>query len=637
MNIILRVAEMLIGNIFLTILAIRLFSFIRSRVIYLDVAIFGFLWIYLATLYSMLLGICGLLEAHKIAIISSAGILIYFIFCFKKSVIKIPNISSFRYTSKSNLSYFRLSFISILLAFFIFLQMVRCLFHIWYIPPYVWDTVVYHLVNVAEWVQKGKIFPVITPVERVYWPANFEAFETWFVVFLHNDLLVKTAPFLAYIVTGTSAYALARAIGLNNILSLSSAVFYIFTPSLAIQATACKNDIGISAVYLLTIAILTHILMEGSGTSSRIWHLLLIVLMALCLGIGIKPYIVFISPAIIIVGILGLCKHRKHFIRNGNNLISRSNLAITAILVASSLFLGSYWYTRNFIVFDNPFHPTDFRIGERLIFGTGTAVQFGPGQRGSASLTIMIQNLRSLVTERIFDKSGEYSSHLSNMSGWGWFNFSCGLSALVYALIFSGKLRLLIISFLISLVGLFTFITHDPWYMRFTLWFPVVFALSLAFLISNLSLRWLKGIFWTLAFVCIMLNWIAVLNVGEISIDDFKRMMQLPPLQRSTAEFTHHYEGAFKKALQIIPKDEIIGFCFPNNGWAYPLYDSDYSRHLMYISIEDLNFIEFMRQNKVNYLFIERITLEQTSLIQMAIENKKMKKLEEFLYALEKG
>ena len=57
-------------------------------------------------------------------------------------------------------------------------------------------------------------------------------------------------------------------------------------------------------------------------------------------------------------------------------------------------------------------------------------------QHGSASLTGLLANLKSLVTVRIFDEQGCYSSHLSDMTGWGWFNFACGLSAIAYALIF---------------------------------------------------------------------------------------------------------------------------------------------------------------------------------------------------------
>ena len=123
----------------------------------------------------------------------------------------------------------------------------------------------------------------------------------------------------------------------------------------------------------------------------------------------------------------------------------------------------------------------------------------------------------------------------------------------------------------------------------------------------------------------------------EISVDDLKRMMQLPALERSTAELTHHYEGAYKKTLQIVPEDEVIGFCFPNNGWAYPLYDSDLSRQLKYIPIDDLTFIQAMNRQNIKYLFIERLTPEQIQLIQQAVQQGHLRKIEEFLYALEQG
>jgi len=206
---------------------------------------------------------------------------------------------------------------------------------------------------------------------------------------------------------------------------------------------------------------------------------------------------------------------------------------------------------------------------------------------------------------------------------------------LAYALIFAGRLRLLIIGFIISLLALFTFISVDPWYMRFTLWFPIVFALSFAFLLSNLSCKWLKVPLIVLALSCTMLNGVAVLNVGRFSVDDYRKMMQLPVLERSTAEFTDHYKGAYRKTLQLVPEDEIIGFCLPNNGWAYPLYDSDLSRNLKYVPIEDTQFMQFMKRQNIRYLFIERLTPEQTQLIQQAVQEGSLKEMEEFLYALE--
>lgn len=626
----LKIIEMLIGNAFITIVSIKLFRIIRSNIKHLDIAIFGFIWIYIVSLYTLIIGISGFLDSHKIAIISFIGLLIFSIpYIFKKPSLK-QKLATFHFPKKP-----RLSFLEIILCFLALIQLIRIIIHIWYIPPYVWDTVVYHLVNVAEWVQKGKIFPVVTPVDRVYWPANFELLEAWFTVFLHNDLLIKVAPFIYYLLTGASAYAIARTIKLNRVLSMSVIIFFLFTPSLAIQATACKNDVGISAVYLLSIAILLNLLINGVNDKFPLRNQLLIVLMALCFGVGIKPYMAFIIPAPLIIFIFILWNQRKNnlfqkFYANRNKIYT----SIMIFLLIGSLFLGSYWYIRNLVVFGNPVHPTDFRIGEHLIFGTGNAVQFGPGQRGSASLTGLIDNLKALVTIRIFDKSGAYSSHLSDMTGWGWFNFACGFSAIIYALIYVKYLRLMIISFVISLVMLFAFITTDPWFMRFTLWFPVIFALSFACLISNLSYKWLRAVLLTFAIVCTMINWIAVLNVGEISKEDFQKMMSMPALKRSTAELTHQQEGMFGKALETVPKNEIIGVCFPNNGWAYPLYDADYSRHLEYVSIDDMQFTRRMKDRKINYLCVERITAEQIQLIQRSVQAGYMTKIEEFLYAL---
>ncbi len=668
----LRIIEMLIGNVFITIVSIKLFRIIRSRINYLDIPIFGFIWIYTASFYTLVIGIFGLLNSHKIAIISLIGLLIVLIFhILKKSPLILPEkdqatplwknqqqtppLEKHKTTPplekgaggiSSFLKKFRPSLLEIILCFLALTQLIRIIIHIWYIPPYVWDTMVYHLVNVAEWVQKGRIFAVTTPVDRVYWPASFELLEAWFVVFLHNDLLVKVAPFLYYLLTGASAYAIARTIKLNRSLSMSVVIFYLFTPSLAIQATACKNDVGISAIYLLSIAILLDLLINSGRENFPLHRQLMIVLMAQCLGIGIKPYAAFIAPAPLIISIITILKHRKNppqspFQKGEANrikeLVKSQNklyISIMLLLIISSLFLGSYWYARNFVVFGNPVHPTDFRLGDRLIFGTGNAVQFGPGQRGSASLTGLLENLKSLVKVRIFDKSGAYNSSLGDMTGWGWFNFACGLSAIIYALIFIKYLRLMIISFFISLVGLLTFISIDPWFMRFTMWFPVIFALSFACLISNLNYKWLRAIFLTFAIICTLLNWIAVLNVGEVSIEDFQKMMSLPALKRSTAELTHHQEGMFKKALEIIPENKTIGVCFPNNGWAYPLYDSDYSRHLEYVPVEDMQFAIRMRERNINYLVIERITPEQIQLIEKAFQAGYLTKIEEFLYAL---
>jgi len=624
---------MFIANLFVSVLAIYLFRAFRTNIRYLDIPIFGFFWIYTTTLYTFILGLLGLLEAHRIAIISLISVIALFILEYRKRRVEqrlfqihFPKIG------------FPKSLLGIILCILAFLQLVRILFHIWYIPPYVWDTMVYHLVNVAEWVQKSRIHAVTSPVGRVCWPATFEVLEAWFVVFLHHDIIVQIPSFLCYLLAGASAYALARVLQINRILSAAAALFYVFTPTLAIHATSCNTDLPVAAPYLLAVAILLDLLINGRRENFPLASRILIVIMALSFAFGAKAYTAFISPAPILIFLFTAWKHHLfgdlwNLLRFRNN-ISAYRKVLCVFLIASSLLLGFYWFARNFILFDNPFHPTDFRVFDHLVFGTGDAPQYGPGQRGSISINGMWQNAFTLVTDKIFDQHGTFTSDLGNMSGWGWFNFACGISAFFYGLIFLKRMRWFIIVFVLSLLGLFACISVDPWYMRFTLWFPIIFALCFVSLISNLKQKWIKALLMVLAIACTVLNFIAVLNVGRFSVSDFQKMMALPPLERSTAEFTYHHDGAYEYTLSHVPKDEIIGYCFPNNGWGYPLYDCDLSRQLKYIPVENEKFIDFMKRQNIKYLFVERIEPEKQKLIQHAILNGSLEQIQGYLYAL---
>ena len=70
----LRIGQMLVANIFVTIATIHLFRLLRTRIIHLDIPLFTFLWIYAATLYTFVLGLAHLLEPNKITIISLLSI-----------------------------------------------------------------------------------------------------------------------------------------------------------------------------------------------------------------------------------------------------------------------------------------------------------------------------------------------------------------------------------------------------------------------------------------------------------------------------------------------------------------------------------------------------------------------------------
>ena len=348
--------------------------------------------------------------------------------------------------------------------------------------PYVHDTLTYHLPNVAEWVQKGRIHAISTPVLRSYWPATFEVFESWFVVFLHNDLLIQLGCVSCYLLAVISVYAICRGLNFGNHLSAGVALLYAYTPSVAIHATSCKNDMAVAGMYLFAMALLVDLLRKGDSSSFPLSRRLLPITMAFCYGIGTKAYAVFIAPGLILLGIVALAKHR--LFKNAIISLHPKNISLTRrFALYTSLVLGSgvlafYWYVRNYIIFDNPFYPADFKLFGHLIFGTGAAPDPGTSAQPSFSFHSMWQNARNpcnvqdsrsiphLHRSKPHHRLGLVQFRLRGFGGNPTVCCSAGgydssLSALSYRCCHCW-------------VGVFV----DDWYGRFLHFFPPVFAIA---------------------------------------------------------------------------------------------------------------------------------------------------------------
>ncbi|HEV3027247.1 MAG TPA: hypothetical protein VG457_06715, partial [Planctomycetota bacterium] len=68
---------------------------------------------------------------------------------------------------------------------------LRLLLHVWIFAPYVIDALSYHLPKIAEWVRAGAFTREMGLDPRSSFPAGFELVETWWVVFLHHDVLIE--------------------------------------------------------------------------------------------------------------------------------------------------------------------------------------------------------------------------------------------------------------------------------------------------------------------------------------------------------------------------------------------------------------------------------------------------------------
>ena len=605
----LRLIQMGIGNLFVLGVTIHLFRLLRTTVLHLDIPIFGFLWIFSATLFTFLLGIFGFLAPVPMALVSLVGLLLMGLHAARQRERYVTILDTFRTTFKRP----RFTAVGVFLAAAAILQLLRIAFHVWYTPPYVHDTLTYHLPNVAEWVQKGRIHAISTPVLRSYWPATFEVFESWFVVFLHNDLLIQLGCVSCYLLAVTSVYAICRGLNFGKHLSAGVALLYAYTPSVAIHATSCKNDMAVAGMYLFAMALLVHLLRAGDSSNFPLSRRLLLIAMAFCYGIGTKAYAVFIAPGLILLGIVALAKHRlfKKTILSlhPKNISSTSRSILYTCLILGSGVLTFYWYVRNYMIFDNPFFPADFKLFGHLIFGSGDTPDPGTSAQPSFSFHSMWQNAQNLVTYKILDRFRIYTD-LHRITGWGWFNFACGASAVIYGLLFDKRVRFIILCFVISLLSLLGWVFVDDWHGRFLHFFPPVFAIAFGALLICLRIRWATVPLAALAIVCSFFNYLAVLNVGVFSKEDVGRLMALPPLERSLVNANIDYPwvtgSAYREVLKHVPENEIIGYSLKKNDVIYPLYGSNLSRRLHYLPVSPVSLVDSMNLHGIRYLYFPR-------------------------------
>lgn len=601
---ILKLTMMGVCNLFILGLTGYIFRCLRTKTFHLDLPIFGFLWIFSATFFTFLFGVFGALKPALMTLVSLIGLCVMAVHVYRQRLLSAATRTTFFNRVKGT----KLTVVGWFLAVAAVLQLGRIAFHVWYIPPYVHDTLTYHLPNVAEWVQKARIHAVSTPVIRSNWPAAFEVFETWFVVFLHHDLLIQLGSAVCYLLAVASVYAIGRALGMGRHLAVGVALLFAYTPSVAIHATSCKNDLAAAALYLFSMAVLVDLWRNGDNANFPLNRRFLLLAMAFTFGVGTKAYTVFIAPGLILLGILALCKHRllKASISalHPRNFPSKLLLLLYASLLLSSGILAFYWYVRNYLVFDNPFYPADFRLFGHLIFGSGNPPNPAITAQSSFSLHSMWQNTRHLVSFKIFDQL-RYYADLHRITGWGWFCFACGISSVIYGAVFDRKVRALIFCFILSLLSMLGWIFADDWHGRFLHFFPPIFAIAFGAMLMHLRMRWVWAPLSVFAAICSLCNFIAVLNVGVFDKESMKHLMNTPTLKRSAADRSIRWSagGAYQEVHNRLPTDEVIGYNVGKNHVIYPLFDSDFSRHLHYIpnSIEDVR--DYMISEGIHYLY----------------------------------
>jgi len=577
----------------------------------LDLALLVFLWLFLTTLITFVVGMAGGLTAGVLGIVSVAGLAAIGLHSptRRTALAEWRDLVSWRairdWWQAFPLALRRGS------LFFLAIAVARAAFLTWALPPFIWDSLTYHLTNVAQWVQDGRIGLFVTPVDRIYTPANYEVLASWFTVFLHHDAFVEAAALPAYVLIGLSVYSIGRGLGLSAVSSWMAVIAHLSAPAVVFGATGTKNDPFVAAVYLLLVALVIDSRRSIAGTGPRRpgGHLVVMGL-AFLYALGTKAYILHLVPGLLVLATAGgdglsFRERARRFIDIARHDLARrfreDGMAL-AILLVGGVCLGLYWNLRNWVLTGNPFYPYGVTVADQAILDTGLG-----GFR--FDLQNLAANLQVLAA-KFGDKATRIVPDLPGTTGWGWVAYGIGLPSSVWAWIHVRKFRPLAIAFCASLFTLLLSSPTSPWNMRYVVWFPAVLAIGLATFVERLRRvggRVLQG--WAVLFVFgLTMNTAMTLNYNLIPVTEFRQMLVRSLWDRDAGYLRvrapEHYESVYR----FVPREAILGYNVTPNGFVYPLYRADFSQRLVYVPIGPVDgcetIAEAMRSRGTRYLFV---------------------------------
>jgi hypothetical protein len=570
-------------------LAYAIYRPLRSDRPAMNAVCFMFLLMFAATLIGLTMGLAGLLRPAPMAVLG--GGIVTIIGLLGPDEIKLTRVSR----DLSHLSVHAKAWwggmplwLKWLSGFGLVVSVLRFSFLVLALPPFVWDALTYHLTNVAQWTQQGRIELFETPVVRIYSPANFEVLTTWFTVFLHHDVLIEASGIPSYVLSILAVYATCRGLGYSRRSSWLAAMAYGSTPALLLATTGTKNDPQVTAMFLCLVAIAVNLVWrrQAMRETNSLGQVVLALLIALY-AFGTKTYIAHLLSGVVLLAALGPGRTRSarrwsEIFMDLRDRLGRAGagLRVTlATLVLAGVFVGGYWNVRNWILTGNPFFPYGVTIGDQQVLPSGD-------RTAHLGLERLVANLEQMG-HKFGDRFSPIVPDLPETTGWGWFAYGLGLPALAWMLVRRSDTRLVFAGFTLSLLVLFLSDRPSPWSMRYAIWFPALFALAFAAYLDWLPAmrpgysKMLIG----LTVLSFGLNFVMTINEGRVGPEDFQAMLGRSIWDRQAAYLRLTVPEEYANALEFVPRDAVLGYNVTSNGFVYPLYRADFSQHLAYIPL----------------------------------------------------
>jgi hypothetical protein len=273
------------------------------------------------------------------------------------------------------------------------------LFRICTEPVTDYDSLAYHLLAVAQWVQTGTLARMgqYADANSLY-PFSWEALCTVFVLPFREDYVAVLPNLAAWVMLGLGIYCLSRELGATRESGLAAGAAALSMPDVLENVCSLHVDLAMAAFFVAALVFCVRYArvrtpgyfglllvglggMAGAKTSGLIYGAVAAVALVVCLLPGV-------------VTRLGQPRERG------------SSRWVVGFGLVCALLVGGYWYGRNLMELGNPVAPVTVQVGRHVIFPGAIAA-------GDLKRTTMagLFNPREAVDRLILGR--EISEHLS--------------------------------------------------------------------------------------------------------------------------------------------------------------------------------------------------------------------------------
>ena len=208
-------------------------------------------------------------------------------------------------------------------------------------PLTLYDSVSYHLVFPARWLQDHRLSIVPTPFSdpaQAYQPGNGELFFLWLMLPFHGDFLARIGQLPFLLLSAASLYAIARRCGARADHAAYAPLFFVLARPVVEQAVGADVDLVCTATFLMSILFGIVAIDSDAPRDWALWGV------SVGLFLGTKYLALVLGPALLVLPLL-----------RGPRL--KALWAIPGFVV-----FGLPWYARNWIVAGSPIYPASLQV-----------------------------------------------------------------------------------------------------------------------------------------------------------------------------------------------------------------------------------------------------------------------------------